>query len=354
MAYCIACGVTNQVISAGDLCQVVPIRQQRSHHPVVMRVGAEQRVRSGFANTIVGPNAFWAPMGAFVAGVYNDDSGQVDPVDTPHNRRALLEFILDLEATAPWIQAGTQRPERNIEFNMSQVLKNQAPQLAPFVASRHVASTDLATVPFAEFAAVWQVIWDVAAEQRLFATDPEGHALPVSFTAIHQAAFSQMVKFTVQQIMGEAGSAPSAAYLAHLVAWAKAQVGRVAPVAAHCGDVNPQVLTSLVATKVTEGMRLGLTASATHNLLFPFMLSHQALITRHLNQELNADELLAVLQPAWEAVYVLKGMTDLHLKFAPYAYAGQDYANEKGRTYAKLVAATAEAIQAANQAKCDE
>lgn len=351
MAYCIACGLTNQVISAGDPCQVVPIRQQRSHDPVVMRVGAEQRVRSGFANTIVGPTAFWAPMGAFVAGVYNDDFARVDPIDTPHNRRAMLEFFLDLEATAPWIQAGTQRPERNIEFNMPQVLKTQAPQLAPFVASRHVASAELATVPFAEFEAIWQVIWDVAAEQRLFATDPDGHALAVSFTAIHQAAFSQMVKFTVQHIMGDAGSAPTAAYLAHLVAWANALVARVTT---QGGEINPQVRQSLVATKVTEGMRLGLTASATHELLFPFMLSHLALITRHINRELNAEELLAAIQPAWEAVYVLKGMTDLNLKFAPYGYAGQDYANEKGRAYAHLVAATAEDLHSAYRVKCDE
>lgn len=54
----------------------------------------------------------------------------------------------------------------------------------------------------------------------------------------------------------------------------------------------------------------------------------------------------AALAPLFEDGAVMRAMDDLYLKLEPSYYAGQDYSNEAGSTYARLVESVSRSVSA--------
>lgn len=338
----ISCGTSGQVIAPGEKCWAIPVIQESTFSPVVMEYLNEEISLYGIANSICNPGCFWRPMTGFVSGTYAD-YGYIQPEDTPTNRRAMAEFFNTLYRSAPTVFLG-ENTVHDLAFNIKGFMVEKAPVLAKSLAGlpsySRIPSDALV---FSELDAVWQYVWDVARESRLFCADRSRHVRPVQFCAMHHVTVNHLTGLANKQSNWDGQAYELGAYLRSVLE--KMDVN-IRLLKAYESLPEATVMASqkfFILERIRESLKLGMTDSV-HDLLFPFMTDHLDFLERHLVKGMSFDELVEALRPTLTGIYVLAGMDALNLKFSPIVYAGQDYDNSQGKALAKFISTVSKEI----------
>lgn len=331
-SFCVTCGVSGQVIADDDRCVAIPIIQQSTFEPVKVTFNGETHSLFGIASDTCYPNCFWEPAGAFVTGVYAD-YGRINPDDTPANRRAMVEFFMDM-LKAPVVEEGSNDCH-DLPFDMRKLVEEHAPELAKKLkAMRHREHLDTSQLAFDELEALWEDIWEVADEHRLFASDTVGHVRPMQFALFHGHAFDALVKMAENSKTYRGEPYELGQFLARLL-------DELASKSDGAGDETLY----FVRGQMLAQLNLGLTDSV-HAMLLAFNQEHENLLDRHLERELSREDFVEALRPSMNGVYAVKAMHMLNLRFSPVVYAGQDYSNELGQSLVKFIAGVSEKVTA--------
>lgn len=331
--FCISCGVSGQVIANHDKCAVLPLIQQSTYNPVEMTQDGKSFSFYGIANSNCGPDAHWAPFGAFVTGEYADYGG-INPDDTVTNRRAMADFFVRLVKDAPVVKQG-QNSSHDVPFDIATFIQSNAPVLAERISAlppfRQVALDGLV---FEELVAVWEYVWTATQRHRLFCR-ASGVIRPIQFAAFHQQAVNHLVEIASAQSRMD--------YSYELSAFLQRQLDELAADTAETPEgCDTSAENAFLRLRLCE--RLNLNVQGATAMLYPFLRHHHALLKRHLDEGIPFEDYVESMRPSMEGIYVYKAMEYLNLELSPIQYAGQDYSNRQGQARAQFIAAVAEDI----------
>jgi hypothetical protein len=325
----IQCCVSNQVISEGNPCYTVPILQSRTYSAAEVLVKDQKLSLYGVANSMCSPDSLWSPVAPFIEGKYAD-YGNVDPIDTPANRRAMLEFYLMLLRSAPVVTEGENHCH-DVPFNMTAFVKEKAPKLVETLSDKKRFDTILVEdLDFKELTDIWEYVGNVAGENRLFCGDYSGVIRPVQFAVVHKITAERMKRYVEDYITDKAHTLELKQYIQNEVAEFEAETIALF-------EKDPDYRTHAIRQHLRDSLKLHMSSEA-HGLLFAFHSETSDLIDGYMDKTLPISDLADKLAPLMTGVYVMKAMTWLNLKFSPISYVGQDYDNSGGKSYAELIA----------------
>lgn len=329
-----ACFASGQVIATGDKAYLMPILQASSYEEVKMTYNGKRQSMLGIACMSCYPHAFWEPYGAFIEAEYND-YGRFSLADTPLNRLRVADFLLDLHSKVAKVSQG-ENECHEVPFDLPKLLKKKAPLLTAGVTESRVQLVEKhkdSAAFFSELEVVWEAVWDVAAEYRLFAVNHSDELRPLQLAVMHAEAYNKLVK--------DGEERQRAVFKKVLEA---TKVFTEAPVSADPEAAEEQRLSLFwrMSSRVTSGLaRLGsFEGMEYHCEVEPLDVAVEAFCAGKLDQE----GLFAAVKPVLDARAVMTGLDNMNLRLTPQVYSGQDYSNEAGRDYAKFVQEVSAAV----------
>lgn len=332
-SYNITCGLSGQVIATGDKCRVIPILQQSTFSKVGLTLGDLELGMYGVANTTCHPGSHWSPITGFISGVY-EDYGHILPDDTTANRLVMADFFGRLLRDSPVVSQG-ENACHDVPFNLPAFMAAKTPLLAlRYQEAGRFEPVNLDGVSFDLLETVWDYIWEVAEEHRLFLRD-SGRVRPLQFAAFHSAATDYLITWTSDSKGWDGASYELGALL-------KRNLTEMGQRAAELRATDSEKK-FYYRMQLRDGLNLNLSSGAS-SVLLPFTHGHMSWIDQLLDEGLPFPDFVERMRPSMEGVYILKGMDDLNLKFSPIVYAGQDYENGQGKAFAKFVGNVAKAV----------
>lgn len=338
----VTCFASLQSIATGDRCFVLPVLQESSYDAqTVVRRGVEER-HYGVAMTHSYAHAFWTPYGGFIEARYGD-RGNVDLLDTPINRLRLRELFRRLLSSAPTKElddAGVPL------FDFKAFVEGCAPALlaelgraAEQAVEYVVPSSDAAL--FADMQSAWSYLETAMWHHRVFADDIFHRLRPLQWAVMHKSAFEELVSLVENNLLLSNGSARREDVLQRFLADAP---GFLDPQALPAAPDSPEERELRLEALVTRSMQESSLRDALApldrcgSLHYPSERVELVLaFNRYRSGELSRGELDEVLRPTFDTRYALGGLNELNLRIAPAAFGGEDYSNEVGRQYARLV-----------------
>jgi hypothetical protein len=334
-----SCFVSRQTVAPGDACKVVPIRQQHTYQLLETTFQGVQEKLWGHCHTTCYPTRFWEPVSGFFDAVY-DDYGQFTLTDNASNRSLLDEFLSQALRHVPVVLAG-KNPSHDVPCDLQAFMAQETPQLL-----KHLAPTEKASevsdphLLWAQAVQCWDYLWEVSREARLFWSDCDKVLRPTSFSVIHIAAFNELVELTGRRVGYSDESYDMREFfnrgMVEVKQWmrgrqeAKAKkTGSDTLAAPEPGDLV------FAPEKLLQSF-----ARVAGNLNFRRMADTEVLydaFDAYFGGTLDDDGLYEVCKPMLEVRYACSGLEAMNLHFEPIVYAGQDYSNELGVSYAEFV-----------------
>lgn len=346
----VTCFASLQTIATGDCCFVLPVLQESTYEAqTVVRRGVEEQ-HYGVAKTHSYAHAFWTPLGGFVEARY-EDCGSVELLDTPINRLRLRELFRRLLSTAA---ATTELDDVGVPlFDFKAFLQGRAPALLAELervpengAEYAVPASDAAL--FVDMQSAWTYLATAMWRHRVFAEDISHRLRPLQWAVMHKSAFEELVGLVENNLLLSSGSARREDVLQRFLDDAP---GFLEPQALPASSDSPEERELRLKAMVTRSMQESNLRDALApldrcgSLHYPSERAELVLaFNRYRSGELSREELNDVLRPTFDTRYALGGLNELNLRIAPTAFGGEDYTNEVGRQYARLVQAVSAQI----------
>lgn len=315
-----SCMVSQQTIVPGSHVVILPISQQATYNPVELIKDGKETSQYGFANTTCYPTAFWGYAGPMIRGQY-DDYGCFELFETPENKNNLITFFEQLLTDAFTTKQG------NNEYHDH-----------PF--DIHSLYERKKQYSFVELVAIWDKVWDVSQENRLFVCDYQENPRNLQFAVIHQAA---------------------ADYLINYVDGLKSYNGQSYEQKSYFADYLKRYFNKKLAAieKMQDNENYDYTFFATQiSSLNSYRLGEQegCYISHHYDnyedvikiiesvkitgEELPSETVEALFEISKSQIkhrYLQVGLDSFNIKLSPMVYASQDYDNSIGKGYTKMI-----------------
>ena len=166
-SFCISCCASRQTIADDDACMVIPLHQASTFTAAEMTLAEQHYSLFGVSNNTCHLNSFWEPIGGFITRHYAD-YGRIAPEDTRANRQNMGEFFNMLLQGAPVVSPGENR-SHDVPFDIKSFMAENTPALAERLFNlKWLQHAQLDDVPFEELNELWNYVWNVAEENRLF------------------------------------------------------------------------------------------------------------------------------------------------------------------------------------------
>lgn len=348
-----SCFVSRQTIATGDACKVMPISQARTYREVELTHG-DRAVRAyGHTHSTCYPTCFWEPASGFFDAVY-DDYGKFTLSDTDNNRDLLVQFLGEALRHVPNVALG-ENTSHDIPCDLRGFMASNTPRLLACYGKQAAAPAETADpdLLWPEAVQCWDYLWEVAREARLFWSDYSGVLRPMGFAVMHQTAFDELVAMTNAWVGYGGESYEMRVFfqraLDDVKAWAvKREEKRLATQPLE--ERNARLESYFAFDKLRNAMeRVG------GNVRIPYASDYSQfdeVYDDYSNGKLSDDALFELVKPSLELRYACSGLESLNLHFEPMVYAGQDYSNEVGVSYAKLVQSVARKVTRGRDVHC--
>jgi hypothetical protein len=348
-----SCFVSRQTIAGGDPCRIVAIMQSRSWDDIELTYDGVKTQGAGFCSSTCYPDRFWRPVSNFIEAKY-DDYGRFELADSPQTRSALGHFITDTLRQAPVVTQGDNE-YHDVPFDLQAFMAKDAPKLFEWLTVKE-STLDFHgdAAVFEELVKTWDYIWNVAQEERMFWADLRRRLVPMSFAVMHESAYQALIKIAEAPCSYRGKRDMRTHFDNSLRAMRDYQAEVAAEVAQAPVDEGTARFHQRYAFNrfMDELKRAGAgnclpmpgEAKLLYSLQDPFLAG-----------ELTEDQLFKALLPTLSARYVQGGLEELNLHFEPIVYATQDYSNEIGQAYAKLVSGISRQVTRAREVRyCGE
>lgn len=341
----VTCFVSLQSTATGDSCFVLPVLQESSYEArAVLRQGVEEQLY-GVAMTHSYAHAFWAPFGGFIEARYGD-RGSVELLDTPINRLRLRELFRRLLSSAATTK---ELDDAGVPlFDFKAFVEGSAPALLAELerAAGHAveyASPASDAALFADMQSAWTYLETAMWHHRVFAGDLFHRLRPLQWAVMHKSAFAELVGLVENNLLLSGGSARREDVLRRFFDDAPGFLeSQALPAPSDSPEERELRLEALVTRSMQESSLRDALAPLDRcgSLHYPSERVELVLaFNRYRAGELSREELNEVLRPTFDTRYALGGLNELNLRIAPAAFGGEDYSNEVGRQYARLVQA---------------
>lgn len=315
------CMVSQQVIVPHAEVIILPIVQQATYNPVEITKDGTETSQYGFAHTTCYPTAFWGYAGPMIRGTY-DDYGNFELLDTEDNNFNLISFFQHLKRDAFNTKAG-ENQYHDHSFDI------------------HSLYDPKKIYSFAELVTIWDSIWEVASENRVFLQDYNGHARNLQFAVIHHAAADYLIS-TVNQFTSYSGqSYEQKTYFKEYIS------NQLSTMFGIFKDKKRADTFSFFASQLASlsNYRLGDQEGAYISQFYtnwnPIMDAIENFTKDNPDAEQLSDtlidELFDIFKSQIDHRYLHVGLDNLNIKLSPMVYASQDYSNATGKSYSKMV-----------------
>jgi hypothetical protein len=346
------CFASQQTIAPGDECYVWPIIQQSGYTPVELVHKEETHAVHAVTYSTCHPNRFWTPYGCLIAAKY-DDYGSVALTDTPLNRQRIFHLLCSLYAQNLVVREGENK-SHDVAFDFRSEAAKLAPNLLShldrFKRSGSPMMVALAELPlevlqedhaFPELVELWNAMWHVSQEHRLFGISTLQFLRPVQFAVMHRAAYDRLIALAEEGRSWNRSSLVRRPFLQS--ALAQAREDRNTFMLKHATLDKLDLMASIM---YKDWLREHLSAAGTISGVFYYQeaLELAGITTAEEPGSAEEQQLIERLVLALDMRYVLEGLSRLNLHLGPIVYAEQDYSNAIGQDYAAFVQGISEKI----------
>lgn len=330
------CFASQQTIAPGDGCYVFPVLQQSGYRPVELVRGEQTLALYGITSSTCYSNAFWRQAGPMLEAVYSD-YGRVTLADSRRNRYGLYAHLRFLLASAPRVLPG-ENQYHDKPFDLPAFIDAQAPitrdKLKGKVENGDEGGVDDGASAWSQAVKCWDYAWEAASEHRLFASNSFGVLRPLQYAIVHRVAYEELLKLASKLLDFEGNPLEPAAFFDRACAAAEA----ACTVYADEGERRGWTFSAAFRDCLVQLGGSGCARYPGESQLVSFLCHAYAL------GHLSKDQFFENVRPVLDELSVTAGLELMNLKVQPMVYAGQDYSNELGRTYADFIARTSKRV----------
>lgn len=319
------CFVTHQTISEGDACRVMALRQSSTFGMFQVTSDQGEEKILGYANHHSGPDAFWEPETGFLKATYAD-YGNVTLTLDEHARIRVLTWLKDglnnLAKAAPQWDTTCSVPTDLYAF-----MSRELPDLLEGLNSRSVG--DLARTDQVDdgIRKAFAYLWEGAVRGSLFVKHHTG-ARPVAFAIMHEAAYQALFAYY-------SGFVNLDEFALNALTTTRSKVAKCS--VQH--PENPAMLDFLFQEFLCSALKAGFSRDALP-LTAESRQVRQILDSTRTGfaaSEADVHFVKDVKEHVLSDHCVASALSCLSLSYVPLRFGGQDYHNEAGEQYAKLV-----------------
>lgn len=317
-----SCMVTQQTIVPSAEAVILPISKQATYSPVEMTKNGQEFSQFGFAHTTCYPTAFWGYGGPMLRGTY-DDYGRFDLDNTEENRLNLLSFFNHLLDNAFTTKQG-ENQYHDHGFYMEKLYQRQK------------------QYTFVELESIWETVWEVASQNRLFVSNYQGEPRNLQFAVMHRAAADYLIE-TVNKFKSYDGT--SYEQKAYFTNYVQSQLSRMISLFKHKKELGDTF--SFFGTQLSSlsSYLLGQNEGCYIGHYYDNFNEVMDLIEQHVNNNPESetfseeliDNLFNLFKVQLDHRHIHEGLNYLNIKLSPMVYASQDYDNSVGKAYAKMI-----------------
>ena len=190
------------------------------------------------------------------------------------------------------------------------------------------------TYTFYELVNIWDTVWNVTVEHRLFVSDHTHHPRqprPFQFAVMHSKAAEYLIQSTSNRT---SYSGQSYNQYAYFVSYITEKLSKI--------KFDDSWLTRFKIEEIgyLKDYRVGDYSGLSMSLFYSNSEAISLLTDMCKSGDYSSlGELFKIMKPHLDHRYIHSGLNDFNIKLSPMVYAGQDYCNEMGDSYLELVKA---------------
>ena len=326
--------VSHQTIIPGDQCIILPISQQTSYERVeiINRRTQENTKKYGYCASTCYSTAFWGYSGPIITGKY-DDYGCFDIGNTESNINNMISFFNFLyERSCDVLQGNNQYHDHSLQFVSLYNPKNQ--------------------YTFTELVHVWDKIWEVSQQSRLFVLNYNNEPVNLAFAVVHRVCVDYMIEqvSTCENLRGQ-----SLEPLSYFRNYINTKYDKLVEVFKDSLTESMSYIASCIAGMDDfgigdkEGTYIRNWYLDSRRPIIKFILDYfkNNPETTSFNDD-AIDELCELLSDQIEHRYISMCIDRYNIKLSPMVYTGQDYSNEIGNSFLSLIKNVNERVRQLN------
>ena len=321
------CFFSQQTISPGTEAYLFPIQQGQSFNPVKLEFKGHEKFKASqysFSSSLCSPTGLWGISGPMLEGTY-DDYGYFEVNDTSSNIRNLHSLFKHLLENAGVAAAG----------------KNSSHE-TPFDISTHFQPKTIYS--FEELVLTWEYVWTAMQNGRIFIQVYNGAIVPFSFAVMHKVAGDYLINEVATSKTWDNSSMEQSQYFNRYINENFERAFEVFPNKTLIGIID------FVSFKVAYLESFGMGQfegcytcrfydSNVDKLISTFEQYFEANPSAKTVDTDTTNLILAEMADYVDFLYLLSGLSRFEGKFSPMTYGGQDYQNQNGNRFLKMIKA---------------
>ncbi len=324
------CFASQQTISTGDECFIFPISQKTTYKPVDLIVpwGKETKEVSkyGFSNSSCYSTGFWGYEAPMLKGDY-DDYGRFVSERRNENFKMLMCFLNILERKVCDVKQG----------------ENSSHDLPLDFKSLYSSKTKYTADQLEE---IFNKVWDVASENRLFTVNYSGEPVNVSFAVMHKCVGEYLIDSISSKKDWHGNSLEPKEYFYHYMNNKWKDMREIFAEKLSNPEKRKETFAFFaINTNNLDGFSIGESEGSGIRNKYPHNNVVVDKIIKHLEENPDlltfdkkfTDEIWGEFKLQIDHKYINQGLDNLNIKLSPIVYATQDYSNDLGNGYLKMV-----------------
>jgi hypothetical protein len=320
------CFVSQQIIATGDESVILPIIQQTTYRPVSLLVktheGIQEVEKYGYMHSTCYPTAFWGYYGPMIYGSY-DDYGRFKLDDTDSNFFNLIHFFNELHKNVCDVKQG----ENSCHDHPMEFSKIYDP-------SKQYSFSDLVKI--------WEKIWDMAEQSRLFATDYKQNPCSIAFAVMHKITADYLINSISQSTSYDGTSLEQKTYFNSYI---NDNLKRVLEL--FKGKKEKQDIITFAAASMLslDSFRIGQQEGTYINNFYDYPEEAMDKMIEYFKENPEAtsmskeatDDIFEYFEDQIKHRYLVAGLTKFDIRLSPMVYSSQDCHNEEGNAYLEMI-----------------
>lgn len=327
------CFASMQTIVPETETYIFPIQQETTYNKV--KISKENKVFKQFgpSHSTTSPTAFWSYCGPLIKGKY-DDYGRFILNDDEQNQINLEDFFFQLSSKIFVTHEG-ENTSHDLPLNFSTLYSNEK------------------TYSFNELVKIWNSLWEVSQEQRLFVADYDGNPCSLNFAVMAKRTADYLINYKNNQTDWKENSIDMKTVYFSFIEPTLNKIEKIIQELKEITDKTAQEHKKIFldfAIMDMANMR-NLRINDDHISTYYNLENISEIVKEHIGEDgledidILKNKLFNESLPVLEHIYLNSALSDLNIKLIPNYYADQDYHNEMGDLYKNMIIAVNKEIK---------
>lgn len=309
------CFVSQQTIVPGAKCIILPIIQQSTYDEIEL-ISPDNSFETsvlGHAHTTCYPTCYWGYYGPLITGTYYD-YGKFEIDNSGENIKS-LKFLFNKLLSDSFKTKQGENEYHDVAFDMS---------------SLYSPETEYS---FEQLIGIWDEIWMVTCEHRLFVRNYKHQPRSFQFAVMHQKSAEYLINMVSNEKSWDGMSYHQYNYFENFV---KSKLGKFVD---ETKEVPPELLEFVFwRIESLDGYRVGDSEGSFISSLYRSPNGVIDILQTMVSGDFSKmPELFQLYKTQLDHRYIHRGLDDLNIKLSPMVYASQDYSNDIGSAFLEMV-----------------